>query len=57
MARYKHIDFSPWLMALDLSQQLLAGTFEHALHHLIESELDSSHFDARHRNEQLGAAA
>ena len=53
MARYKHIDLSPRLMAL-LQRQLLPGTFEHALHHLIESELDLSHFDARFRNESAG---
>lgn len=36
MARYKHIDTSPRLLAIDLGRQLLPCTFEHALHHLIE---------------------
>ena len=57
MARYKHIDLSPRFMALDLQRQLLPGTFEHALHHLLESELDLSHFDARFRNDLVGASA
>jgi len=42
MARYKHIDTSPRFLAVNLERQLLPGTFEHALHHLIECELDLS---------------
>jgi len=34
MARYKHIDTSPRFLAVDLQQQLLPGTFEHAMSHL-----------------------
>ena len=30
MARYKYIDTHPRLLAVDLSRQLLPGTFEHA---------------------------
>jgi hypothetical protein len=29
VARYKHLDTSPRLLAVDLSQQLLPGAFEH----------------------------
>ena len=50
MARYKHIDTSPRFLAVDLQRQLLPGTFEHALNHLIDQELDLSSFDARFRN-------
>ena len=57
MARYKHIDISPRFLAVDLERQLLPGTFEHALHWLIEHELDLSGFDARFRNDLAGAAA
>ena len=57
MARYPHMDFNPRFMTLDLARQLLPGTFEHALHHLMESELDLSHFDARFRNDVVGASA
>jgi transposase len=57
MARYKHIDTSPRFLAVDLRRQLLPGTFEHALDHLIDHELDLSGFDARYRNDRTGASA
>jgi transposase len=57
MARYKHIDTSPRFLAVDLQRQLLPGTFEHAMNHLIDSELDLSGFDAQFKNDVTGAAA
>ena len=57
MARYKHIDTSPRFIAVDLQRQLLPGTFEHALNHLIDHELDLSGFDTRFSNDATGAAA
>lgn len=57
MARYKHIDTDPRFLAVDLAQQLLPGTFEHALNHLLDHELDLSGFDGRFRNDVTGAAA
>lgn len=57
MARYKPIDTSPRLIAVDLERQLLPGTFEHALNHLVDHELDLSGFDARYRNDLTGASA
>ena len=57
MARYKHIDTSPRFLAVDLQRQLLPGSFEHALNHLIDHELDLSSFDARFNNDITGAAA
>ena len=57
MARYKHIDTSPRFIAVDLQRQLLPGTFEHALNHLLDHELDLSGFDARFNNDETGAAA
>lgn len=57
MARYKYIDTNPRFLAVDLAQQLLPGTFEHALNHLLDHELDVSHFDARFRNDATGATA
>jgi transposase len=57
MARYKHIDTSPRFIAVDLQRQLLPGSFEHALNHLIDHELDLSGFDARFKNDETGAAA
>lgn len=57
MARYKHIDTQPKFLPVDLARQLLPGTFEHAVHHLVEHELDLSAFDARFRNDATGAPA
>ena len=57
MAHYKHIDTSPRLLPVDLAQQLLPGTFEHALNHLLDHEIDLSCFDARFRNDETGATA
>jgi transposase len=57
MARYKYIDTSPRLLPVDLARQLLPGTFEHAVSHLIDHEIDLSHFDARFRNDDTGAPA
>jgi transposase len=57
MARYKYIDTNPKFLAVDLAGQLLPGTFEHALHHLLEHEIDLSRFDARFRNDDTGAPA
>ena len=52
MARYKTIDTSLRFIALDLERQLLPGTFEHALNHLLDHEMDLSALDARYCNEQ-----
>ena len=57
MARYKHIDTGPRFLAVDLQRQLLPGTFEYAMNHLIDSELDLSSFDVRFKNDVTGAAS
>lgn len=57
MARYKHIDTSPRFLAVDLQRQLLPGTLEHALNHLLDHEIDLTGFDARFHNDATGAAA
>src|SRR5437773_2633244 len=57
MPRYKHIATEAKLLPVDLARQLLPGTFEHAVHHLIEHELDLSAFDARFHNDATGAPA
>ena len=57
MARYKTIDTSPKFLPVVLTEQLLPGTFEHALNHLLDHELDLSGFDARARNDATGAPA
>jgi transposase len=57
MARYKYIDTNPRFLAVDLAQQLLPGTFEHAVHYLLEHAIDLSRFDTRFRNDATGAPA
>ena len=57
MARYKHIDTSPRFLPVDLAQQLIPGTFEHAAHHLLEHAVDLSAFDVRFQNDATGAPA
>ncbi|MHB1291093.1 MAG: hypothetical protein ACYCY5_02735 [Sulfuricella sp.] len=57
MARYKYIDTSARFLAVDLHRQLLPGTFEHGLNHLLDHELDLTGFDTSFRNDEAGAAA
>ena len=57
MPRYKYIDTNPKFLPVDLARQLLPGTFEHALNHLLDYELDLARFDARFRNDDTGAPA
>ena len=56
MARYKQVDMSSRFLAVDLSRQILPGSFEFALSHLID-QLDLSAFHARFRNDAVGAPA
>ncbi len=56
MARYRDIDMGPRLLPVDLEAQLVAGTFTHAVHHLVD-QLDLSAFDAHYRNDDSGAPA
>ena len=57
MARYKVIDTSPRFLAVDLSRQLLPGTFEHALNELLDYDIDLSELDSRYCNDETGATA
>ena len=57
MARYKQIDTSPRLIAVDLERQLHPGTFEHALNYLVDHRLDLTRFDTRYKNDRTGASA
>ena len=57
MSRDRYIDTPPRLLAVDLSRQLLPGTFEHVLNHLLDRAVDVSHFDAWFRNDETGAPA
>jgi transposase len=58
MARYRPVANQPCFLPVVLSEQLLPGTFEFALNHLIDSgavPLDG--FDAHYRNDEVGAPA
>ncbi len=57
MARYKPIDRNPRLLPVVLGEQIQPGTFEFALDHLVDRELDLCALDARFRNDQTGASA
>jgi transposase len=57
MPRFKVVDYSPRFLPVDLSRQLLPGTFEFALHQLLEHELDLSDIESRYCNEEVGASA
>lgn len=58
MARYKHYDYNQGkFIPIDFSKQIVEGSFEHALHCLIEEELDLSIFDLRYEKDKTGAPA
>jgi transposase len=57
MARFKVVDMSPRLLPVVLEQQLVPGTFEYALHALIDSEFDLSALAAKFTNDATGAPA
>ena len=58
MARYRHYDPQQTKMiAVSYGQQLLPGTFEHALSYLIDNEIDLGRFAARFKNDETGAPA
>lgn len=57
MPRYKPVHRDPLLLPVVLSEQLQPGTFEFALDHLVDHELDLSALDARFRNDETGASA
>ena len=40
MARYKHIDTSPRVIAVDLPRQLLPGSIEHVVNCLLDHRID-----------------
>ena len=57
MARYKPVERGGMLLPVMLDEQIQAGTFEFALDHLIDHELDCSALDARFCNDEVGALA
>lgn len=58
MARYKDYCYEQdKLIPVSFSRQILPGTFEYTLSHLIDHELDLSAFDACYQNDETGAPA
>jgi len=57
MPRFKLVDYSPRFLPVDLSRQLLPGTFEFALHHLLEHGLNLSDIESRYCKDEVGASA
>jgi transposase len=58
MARYKPYDYSQMnMIPVSLEKQLVPGTLEHAIHHIIEEHLDLSMFNERYRNDITGRRA
>jgi len=57
MPRYKPVDRSPRFLPVVLSEQIVPGSFEFTLDHLVDHELDFSELDARFRNDETGASA
>lgn len=57
MPRFKTPDHGLKLIPVDFAQQVLPGTFEFALCHLVDHELDFSTLRSRFRNDAGGAPA
>ena len=57
MARYKSYSYAQGkFIPVHFEKQIIPGTFEYSLNHLIDHELDLSIFDERYRNEETGAS-
>jgi len=57
MPRFKPVHKGLKLLPVDFDKQLQPGSFEHALCHLVDHELDLSPFHARYKNSEEGASA
>jgi hypothetical protein len=57
LARGEPIATDPKLIPVDLAAQQVSGTFEHALHHLLEHAIVFTPFDVRYQNDNTGAPA
>ena len=57
MARYKHYNYDQLMMVpVSLEEQLIPGTLEYAIHHVVEERLDLSMFDDRYRNDETAVS-
>ena len=58
MARYRDYDYSQMMMVpVSLEEQLIPGTLEYTIHHVVEDRLDLSIFDERYCNDETGRRA
>lgn len=57
MARYKLTHKGLKLLAVDFDRQVIPGSFEHALCHLVDHEIDLTPFHIRYKNDDNGASA
>jgi len=58
MAKYKDYDYNQMKMvAVSLEEQLIPGTLEYAIHHVIEERLDLGFFGNRYSNDDTGRKA
>ena len=58
MPNYKDYNYNQTMMVpVTLTEQLMPGTLEYAIHHLVENCIDMSVFDNRFKNDLTGAPA
>lgn len=58
MAKYKDYSYDQGVfLPVYFDKQIIPGTFEYTLNHLIDNELDLSSFDNRYKNDETGAPA
>lgn len=57
MPRFKKPDYGLKMIPVDFDRQVIPGSFEHALCHLVDQEIDLLALEARYRNDTTGAPA
>ncbi|WP_413699091.1 hypothetical protein ACLKMH_16305 [Psychromonas sp. KJ10-10] len=56
MANYKpDLSCQSKFIPIDFAQQIIPGTFEYALSHIVDKHLDLSSFDSFYKNDRCGA--
>jgi transposase len=58
MAKYKEYSYDQGIfLPVFFDRQILPGTFEYSLNHMIDNEVDLKIFDSRYKNDETGAPA
>jgi len=57
MPRYKPIERHSLMLAVDLDEQIVPGSYAFALDYLVDHELDLAPLDAQFKNDEVGASA